>query len=75
MASVEDIGIDLGSSNVLICERGKGIVLNEPAVLAAPEMMEDVKGDYQCFMDHVDMEQKYRDLIWGGTAARILGLE
>ena len=34
MASVEDIGIDLGSSNVLICERGKGIVLNEPAVLA-----------------------------------------
>ncbi len=34
MAAVEDIGIDLGSSNVLICERGKGIVLNEPAVLA-----------------------------------------
>ncbi|NLE20912.1 MAG: rod shape-determining protein [Clostridiales bacterium] len=34
MASVEDIGIDLGSSNVLISERGKGIVLNEPAVLA-----------------------------------------
>lgn len=40
-----------------------------------PEMMEDVKGDYQCFMDHVDMEQKYRDLIWGGTAARLFGLE
>ena len=34
MASVEDIGIDLGSSNVLISERGKGIVLSEPAVLA-----------------------------------------
>ena len=34
MASVEDIGIDLGSSNVIIAERGKGIVLNEPAVLA-----------------------------------------
>ena len=34
MASVEDIGIDLGSSNVLIAERGKGVVLNEPAVLA-----------------------------------------
>jgi rod shape-determining protein MreB len=34
MAAVGDIGIDLGSSNVLICERGKGIVLNEPAVLA-----------------------------------------
>ena len=34
MAAVGDIGIDLGSSNVLICEREKGIVLNEPAVLA-----------------------------------------
>lgn len=34
MASIEDIGIDLGSSNVLIAERGKGIVMNEPAVLA-----------------------------------------
>ncbi len=34
MAAVGDIGIDLGSSNVLICERDKGIVLNEPAVLA-----------------------------------------
>lgn len=34
MASVEDIGIDLGSSNVLICARRKGIVLNEPAYLA-----------------------------------------
>ncbi|NLM86569.1 MAG: rod shape-determining protein [Clostridiales bacterium] len=34
MASVEDIGIDLGSSNVLIAERGKGVVFNEPAVLA-----------------------------------------
>lgn len=34
MASVEDIGIDLGSSNVLIYMRGKGIVLNEPATLA-----------------------------------------
>ena len=34
MASVEDIGIDLGSSNVIIAERGKGVVMNEPAVLA-----------------------------------------
>ncbi|HPY94392.1 MAG TPA: rod shape-determining protein [Clostridia bacterium] len=34
MASVEDIGIDLGSSNVIIAERGKGVVLSEPAVLA-----------------------------------------
>ena len=34
MASIEDIGIDLGSSNVIIAERGKGVIFNEPAVLA-----------------------------------------
>ena len=34
MAAIEDIGVDLGSSNVLIYARDKGIVLNEPAVLA-----------------------------------------
>ncbi|MGI6215071.1 MAG: rod shape-determining protein [Christensenellales bacterium] len=34
MASVEDIGIDLGSSNVLIYAKDRGIVLNEPAMLA-----------------------------------------
>ncbi len=34
MASIEDIGIDLGTSNVLIYARNKGIILNEPAVVA-----------------------------------------
>jgi uncharacterized protein len=40
-----------------------------------PEMMEDVKNDYQQFMDHVGMAQEHRDMIWGGTAAQIFGLE
>ncbi|MGM9987191.1 MAG: rod shape-determining protein [Bacillaceae bacterium] len=30
----KDIGIDLGTANVLIHEKGKGIVLNEPSVVA-----------------------------------------
>lgn len=34
MASVGDIGIDLGTSNVVIYARGRGIVLDEPAVVA-----------------------------------------
>ncbi|MDO5022166.1 MAG: rod shape-determining protein [Eubacteriales bacterium] len=34
MANIEDIGIDLGSSNVLIYAKDRGIVLNEPAMLA-----------------------------------------
>ena len=42
MASVEDIGIDLGSSNVLIYARRKGIVLNEPAMLAVDHSTRNV---------------------------------
>lgn len=34
MASVSDIGIDLGTSNILIYMKGKGIVLREPTVVA-----------------------------------------
>lgn len=34
VAQVNDIGIDLGTSNVLIYMKGKGIVLREPAVVA-----------------------------------------
>ncbi len=34
MAAADDIGIDLGTSNVLIYARNKGIALNEPAVVA-----------------------------------------
>ncbi len=38
------------------------------------DLVEDVKNDYEAFMDHVEMAQKYRDLIMGGTAAKIFGL-
>ena len=34
MAAVNDIGIDLGTSNILIYMKGKGIVLREPTVVA-----------------------------------------
>ena len=30
----KDIGIDLGTSNILVTLKGKGIILNEPAVVA-----------------------------------------
>lgn len=35
---VKDIGIDLGTANVLINVKGKGIVLNEPSVVAVDTM-------------------------------------
>ena len=34
MPQVSDLGIDLGTSNVLIYQKGKGIVLRQPAVVA-----------------------------------------
>ena len=34
MASISDIGIDLGTSQILIYMKGKGIVLREPTVVA-----------------------------------------
>ena len=30
----KDIGIDLGTANILVTVKGKGIVLNEPSVVA-----------------------------------------
>ena len=34
MAAINDIGIDLGTSSILIYEKGKGIILREPTVVA-----------------------------------------
>ena len=33
-AMAKDIGIDLGTASVLVFVKGKGIVLNEPSVVA-----------------------------------------
>ena len=42
MASINDIGIDLGSSHVLIYMKGKGIVLREPSVVAIDRDTRDI---------------------------------
>lgn len=42
MASVNDIGIDLGTSQVLIYMKGKGIILREPAVVAIDRDTRDI---------------------------------
>ncbi len=34
MNSLKDVGIDLGTANVVVYVKGKGIVLNEPSVVA-----------------------------------------
>lgn len=38
----KDIGIDLGTANTLICMKGKGIVLNEPTVVAYNERTDEI---------------------------------
>mgnify|MGYP003293049595 CR=1 FL=1 len=38
----KDIGIDLGTANILIYKRGEGVVLNEPSVLAIDAETKDI---------------------------------
>ena len=42
MASA-DIGIDLGTSSILVYTKGKGIVLKEPSVVAYDKYADKVK--------------------------------
>jgi rod shape-determining protein MreB len=37
-----DMGIDLGTANTLVCVRGRGIILNEPSVVAVKKGTHDV---------------------------------
>jgi rod shape-determining protein MreB len=37
-----DLAIDLGTANTLVYERGRGIVLNEPTVIALNERTQEV---------------------------------
>lgn len=41
--STRDIGIDLGTTNTLVYSRGKGIVLNEPSVVAVDSASGEVR--------------------------------
>jgi rod shape-determining protein MreB len=43
MAAATDMGIDLGTANILVYVRGKGIVLKEPSVVAYDRDAEKVK--------------------------------
>ena len=43
MAFGTDVGIDLGTATVLIYVKGKGIVLNEPSVVAVDKVNKIIK--------------------------------
>lgn len=38
----KDMGIDLGTANILVTVKGKGIVLNEPSVVAINSKTEEI---------------------------------
>lgn len=38
----KDMGIDLGTANILVAIKGKGIVLNEPSVVAINSKTEEI---------------------------------
>ena len=40
--SSKDIGIDLGTANILVTLKGKGIVLKEPSVVAIDQNTGDI---------------------------------
>ena len=42
-----DIGIDLGTANIIITVAGKGIVLNEPSVVAYDRKKKGLQDDRQ----------------------------
>ena len=39
-----DIGIDIGTSKTLICEKNKGIILNEPSIIAIDKKTQKILG-------------------------------
>ncbi len=63
MSYATDIGIDLGTSNVVVFIRGKGIVLKEPAVLAYDIDADKIKA----------FGEEARQMI-GSTAGNIAGI-
>ena len=42
-----DLGIDLGTANILIFAKGKGLVLDEPAYIARDDKTGDKSGGIQ----------------------------
>ena len=48
MGFATEVGIDLGTANVLVYIKGKGIVLNEPSVVAINNDTDEIKEKIRC---------------------------
>ena len=63
MGFTEEVGIDLGTANVLVYIKGKGIVLEEPSVVAVDEETDEI----------LAVGQEAKDML-GRTPASIIAL-
>ena len=52
-----DMGIDLGTANTLVCVRGRGIILNEPSVVAVK------KGTNEVLLDGMAVGKTAKDML------------
>ncbi|MFT4542093.1 MAG: rod shape-determining protein MreB [Planctomycetota bacterium] len=59
-----DMGIDLGTANTLVCVRGRGIILNEPSVVAVK------KGTGEVALDGMAVGQAAKEML-GKTPGKI----
>ncbi|MGH7162966.1 MAG: rod shape-determining protein [Planctomycetota bacterium] len=62
-----DMGIDLGTANTLVCVRGRGIVLNEPSVVAVK------KGTTEVLLDGRAVGSTAKEML-GKTPANIVAI-
>lgn len=63
MAFTEEVGIDLGTANVLVYIKGKGVVLEEPSVVAVDEETDEI----------LAVGQEAKEML-GRTPANIIAL-
>ena len=75
------IGIDLGTTNTLVYVRGKGVVINEPSVVAVNDKTHQVvavgKGKVSEDGKIIPLDVKVNDRVlfgkWSGTEVKIDG--
>ena len=66
MGFATEVGIDLGTANVLVYIKGKGIVLNEPSVVAINKDTDEILavGDFRF---QQKCKERMADMMKGGT--------
>ena len=62
----KQLGIDLGTANVLVYVRGRGIVINEPSVVAISAKTGKEKWQYDAMVHFAPLSENFSPLICRG---------